>query len=229
MNLRKTVASLSVALLVAGSGGIVAAQDEPTPGVLGNPVTHECVTELGTSEVPENVTGYIITSEESLATFSVTEELAGQGVTEAIGTTNAVIGTLLVDNDGNPLACSRIDVDLRTLVTDESRRDARMLDALNVDGNPVSTFIVTEITDLDGSLEDGVQTELTLVGNLTINGIEKQVSWDATVTHQDGSISGNASTTVRFDDFEVSKPVMGPVMSIDDEVTITMDIVAVAQ
>ena len=65
-----------------------------------------------------------------------------------------------------------------------------------------------------------------LVGNLTIHGVEKQVSWDTTVTLVDGVITGTATTQVTFDEFEIEKPVIGPVMSIEDEVDLTIDIVA---
>lgn len=228
MNMKKAITSLSLGLMLATSVAGVSAQ-ESTAGVLGDATATECVTDLGTAEVPENATGYAISSEESQASFTVTEELAGSGVTDAIGTTNAVIGTLLVDADGNPLACSRIDVDLRTLATDESRRDARIQEALNTTENPVATFIVTEISVLDAPLEEGEETQLTLIGNLTINGVEKQVSWDATVTLQDGSITGSATTVIQFDEFEVEKPVLGLVMSIEDDVTLTIDLVASAQ
>lgn len=228
MNLKQTIGSLSLGILLAGSTALAAAQ-ESTPGVIGDPTANECVTDLGTTEVPENASGYVINSEESQASFTVTEELAGQGLNDAVGTTNAVIGTIVIDNDGNPLICSRIDVDLRTLVTDESRRDARIQDALNTSDHPVATFIVTEITSLDGSLEDGNETELTLVGNLTINGVEKQVSWHAMVTLEDGTVTGSATTLIRFDDYGVNKPVMGPVMSIEDEVTLIIDIVAAVE
>lgn len=227
MSLKTFAASMTLGLLISGSSFMAIAQENAaTPGVMGEPAAHECVTDLGTAEVPENAKGFVISSEESQAQFTVTEELAGQGLNDAVGTTNAIIGTLLVDNEGNPLPCSRIDVDLRTLQTDESRRDARMLSALNVNEYPVATFIVTEISGIEGPLEEGTETNLILVGNLTISGVEHQVSWDATVTLQDGVVKGSASTMIRFDDYGVSKPVMGPVMSIEDEVYLTIDIVA---
>lgn len=229
MSFKKTTTLILLGILLACSSTLGFAQNEgATPGVLGEAATAECVTDLGTSEVPDNATGYVINSEESQASFTVTEELAGQGLNDAIGTTSAVIGTLLVDADGSPLPCSRIDVDLRTLVTDETRRDARIQDALKTADFPVATFIVTEISGLDAPLSEGEAVEFTLVGNLNIHGIEKQVSWDVTVTLEDGAISGSARTVIQFADFDVEKPVMGPVMSIEDDVTLSIDIEAVA-
>ena len=225
MEWKKTFTALSLGIMVAGTSAVVAAQ-EATPGVLGDAVASECVTELGTAEVPENASAYVVNSAESLATFSSMEELAGAGVNEAIGTTSAVIGTILIAEDGTPLACSRIDIDLRTLATDESRRDGQIQKAMETDEFPLATFIVTAIEGLEGPLAEGIETELVLLGNLSIHGVEKQVSWDTTVTLNDGVVTGTATTQVTFDDFAIDKPVIGPVMSIEDEVNLTIDIVA---
>lgn len=225
MEWKKTFTALSLGIMVAGTSAVVAAQ-EATPGVLGDAVASECVTELGTAEVPENASAYVVNSAESLATFSSMEELAGAGVNEAIGTTSAVIGTILIAEDGTPLVCSRIDIDLRTLVTDESRRDGQIQKAMETDEFPLATFIVTAIEGLEGPLAEGIETELVLLGNLSIHGVEKQVSWDTTVTLNDGVVTGTATTQVTFDDFAIDKPVIGPVMSIEDEVNLTIDIVA---
>lgn len=227
MELRKTIAALSLGIMLSGASALGVAQ-EATPGVLGDAVTTECVTDLGSAEVPDNASAYVVNSVESRAAFSSMEELAGAGVNEAIGTTSAVIGTILIAEDGTPLACSRIDIDVRTLVTDESRRDGQIQRAMETDEFPLATFIVTAIEGLEGPLKEGTETDLVLVGNLTIHGVEKQVSWQTTVTLNDGVVTGTATTQVTFDDFDINKPVIGPVMSIEDEVNLTIDIVAEA-
>ena len=68
-----------------------------------------------------------------------------------------MIGTILIAEDGTPLACSRIDIDLRTLVTDESRRDGQIQKAMATDEFALATFIVTGIEGLDGPLEEGTE------------------------------------------------------------------------
>lgn len=228
MNPKKLINSVAAGLMFSSSLMMASAQ-EATPGVISDAVQHECVTEIGKTEIPEGATAFVISGDAVKASFKVTEELAGTGLNDAIGTTNAVIGMLLLDDAGNPLPCGRIDVDLRTLVTDEPRRDIRILLALGTEYSPLGTFIITEVKGLDGPLEEGVETEMTLIGNLNLNGVDKQVSWDAKVTLADGSITGSATTTVRFDEFDIEKPVMGPVMSIEDEIILTIDIEAEAQ
>jgi len=215
---------VSGVLLIPGGMTTVAAQ-EATPGILGTAVATECKTDLGTSEVPDGATGYTVDSEKSEARYKVEEELAGQGTNEAVGTTNAVIGTILIDKDGKPLPCSRFDVDLRTLQTDEAKRDARVQEALDTSEYPVATFIVTDVQPAS-DLKDGEAVDVTLIGNLELHGVSQQVSWTGTVTKDGDSISGTATTTVSFDAYDITKPVIGPVMSIDDTLTLEIDLVA---
>lgn len=225
MDLKKTLTALTLALTLSSSVLVGTAQ-EATPGVLGDAVTAECTTDIGTSEVPDGATGYVVTAEESEVGFTVDETL-DSGDATAIASTKAVAGTILVDGDGTPLACSRIDVDLRTLVSDQPRRDDQMLKALDITNFPVATFIVTEIQG--EPLVEGKEVELTLVGNLTVHGVEKQVSWDATVTLVDGQIQGSATTRITFGDFDITKPEMGPVVNIADNIEITIELSAAPQ
>lgn len=225
MNLKKTFTSLSLGLMLASSVAIASAQDaaEATPGVLGDATTTECVTDLGTAEVPDGATGYVVNADESNAGFTIDESL-NTGDTTAVASTTAIAGTILIDGDGTALSCSRIDVDLRTLQSNEARRDDNMLNALDINNYPVATFIITEVQG--DALVEGQETELVLIGNLSIHGVEKQVSFEATVTLQDGTVTGTATTQITFDDFDVEKPTMGPVISIADEINLTIDIVA---
>jgi polyisoprenoid-binding protein YceI len=215
---------LVICMLIVGSAA-TSAQDV-TSGVIGDAVETTCVTGLGTAEAPDGALSFVLNSEQSAARYIVEEELASTGLTEAVGETNAVIGTILLGEDGTPLPCSRFDVDLRTLQTDETRRDARVQDALETEAYPVATFIVTSIEGLEGGLVDGVETDVTLVGNLEMHGVMNQVAWSATVTRSGDTITGTATTTVSFDDYGVEKPVMGPVMSIADDFELQIDLVA---
>lgn len=210
--------------LISGDMAAVSAQ-EATPGIIGTAVATECTTDLGTSEVPDGATGYTVDGETSEARYTVEEELARQGTNEAIGTTNAVIGTILIDADGTPLPCSRFDVDLRTLQTDEAKRDARVQEALETGTYPVATFIVTDV-QLASDLKEDEPTDVTLVGNLDLHGVSQQVIWTGSVTKAGDSLSGTATTTVSFDAYGITKPVIGPVMSIADTLTLEVDLVA---
>ena len=118
---------------------------------------------------------------DSVARYRAQEELADRGANEAVGETNSIVGQIYFDHEGMPLACSRWDVDLRTLTSDESRRDNYLRgNTLQTDTYPVATFVLTSVDGLDRPLQDGQETAFSLVGNLTMHGVTKLVRWDVT-------------------------------------------------
>ena len=150
------------------------------------------------------------------------------GANTAVGTTDQVVGNIYFDADGNPLACSRFDADLRTLTSDESRRDNFLRgNTLETDTYPIATFVVTSIEGLNTALVDGQEAHVTLIGNLTIHGVTRQVAWDATVTRNGDTITASANTTFDLEDFAIEKPIVGPVLSIDDTIELNVELVAV--
>jgi polyisoprenoid-binding protein YceI len=223
------VAAFVLALLVAAGVALarpVAAQDAPattTPGVLETPAaTIDCET-----AAPAPDTTYAIVSEESAARYRAQEELANVGATEAVGETNAIIGSILFDESGMPLACSRFDVDMRTLQSDSSRRDNYLYgNTLETEQYPLATFILTAVEGLTAPLADGEETTFTLIGNLTVHGVTKLVAWETTAMLDDEQLTGSAVTTFAMPDFEIEPPVVGPVVSLDETVQLEVDIVA---
>lgn len=227
------IAPLSLAAVgIASIMTPVAAQEEaaPTPGVLTTPAAEiNCATDGDTpAEVYQQVaSAYTIVSEESEARYRAQEELAGQGANEAVGATQAFIGTIMFDADGMPLECSRWDVDLRTLTSDESRRDNYLYNnTLETGEFPLATFVLTSVEGLDAALIDGEETTFTLVGNLTVHGVTKLVSWEATVTKDGEKLTGSAKTTFNMPDFDIEPPKVGPVISLDETVVLEIDITA---
>ena len=171
-------------------------------------------------------TTYALTSD-SVARYISEEELAGQGANTAIGETSTIIGNLYFDADGNPMACSRVDVDLRTLESDESRRDNFLRgNTLQTDTYPIATFVVTSVEGLDGALANGQETTFYLVGNLTMHGVTKQIRWEVTATLDGDNLTGKASTEFDMADFSIEEPVVGPVLSVDSTIKLEIDVVA---
>ena len=201
-----------------------------TPGVLSDPAIEiNCNTEGDdVSEVVAQIASiYEIDSEHSTARYRAQEELAGQGANEAVGETNAIIGQLLFDANGMPLECSRFDVDLRTLQSDESRRDNFLYtNTLETETYPLATFVLTSVEGLDSALVDGEETTFTLIGNLTIHGETKLVAWEATVTKDGETITGSAKTSFNMPDFNIEQPIVGPVISVDENVALEIDLTA---
>jgi polyisoprenoid-binding protein YceI len=169
-----------------------------------------------------------IDATQSFARYIAQEELEGLGDNEVVGETQALQGMLLFDESWLPIAGSRIDVDMRTLASDEARRDNYLYDNVLETGEfPLATFIVTGIEGLDAGLVDGEEATFTLVGDLTLHGVTNQAKWEVTAKLDGETLTGSATTSFELQNYEMEKPIVGPVISIDDIIVLEMDVVAV--
>lgn len=216
--------TLAFAVMFSGATGQEATPAATSAGVLDTPVTE---LDCDDSVTPVATSSYGIVSEESEVRYVAEEELSDIGANTAIGATNAVIGQILFDDAGLPLACSRFDADLRTLQSDESRRDNYLYtNTLETGQYPLATFILTSVEGLPEPLADRQETPIVLIGNLTIHGVTKAVAWEATVTKDGDAIAGSAWTTFDMSDFEIEEPVVGPVISVDETIRLEIDLTA---
>ena len=220
---------LALAAFAGAAVGSVAvsAQEEAAiaPGVLATPPSAlDCA-----ATPPEPAATYTIVSGESEARYRAQEELANVGATEAVGRTQAIIGQILFDEAGLPLACSRFDVDMRTLQSDQARRDNYLYEnTLETGAFPLATFVLTAVEGLDGELPDGEETTFTLIGNLTVKDQTRLVAWEATVTREGDRLVGSAATEFDMPDYAIEPPIIGPVVSINETVALEVDITAEA-
>ncbi len=213
------LALLATLTLSTAFAATATAQDD-----VASPSAADCDVEQAIANAP---VVYAINGEESTASYVAMEELASVGANEVVGTTNAIIGSILFDEEGNPLPCSNFAVDMRTLVTDENRRDNYLrTNTLESDTYPFAIFIVSAVEGLEGPIADGDTVTATLVGDLTLHGVTKTVSWDAEITRDGDSFTGTATHTFLIEDYDMEKPIVGPVVSIDDEVTLNIEVTA---
>ncbi|MFM9107953.1 MAG: YceI family protein, partial [Chloroflexota bacterium] len=177
---------------------------------------------------PVPAVAYAIEIDTSTVRYLVREELASIGNVTAIGETKALIGSIGFDAEGNPLPCSRFDADLRTLKSDNSRRDNYLYNnTLETGVYPLASFVLSGVEDLDGPLPLGEETSFSLVGNLTMHGVTRQGRWIATATRTDDALVGTAVTRFEMPDFAIVPPKVGPVLAIDETVQLEVDISAV--
>ncbi|MBA3414833.1 MAG: YceI family protein, partial [Chloroflexia bacterium] len=192
-------------VLVSGGAGLsarAAAQDAaPTPGVLdASPAQLECTAVEGVAGI------YAIASDESEARYRVQEELASIGAIEAVGATKAIVGNLYLGAEGQPRACSRFDLDLRTLRSDDARRDNYLYNnTLETGTYPLATFVLSKVEGLEGPLADEAAT-FRLIGDLTLHGVTKPVAWEVTASRDDDAIVGKAWTVFEMPQFAITPP-----------------------
>lgn len=169
---------------------------------------------------------YVVDPNQSEARYIAEEELAGIGANTAIGKTKTMQGAFLFDAEGNPIPCSTIYVDVRTFESDSSKRDNFLRgNTLQSDQFPLAQFVVSEIEDFTMPA-DGEETTFVLVGNFTLHGVTKTMAWTVTASRDGDTLTGSAKTQFDMADFEIEKPIVGSVLSIEDTIQLEIDLVA---
>ncbi|MCC7367734.1 MAG: YceI family protein [Chloroflexi bacterium] len=210
-------------LLVTGAGLLVAsilhlstpAVAAPSAGVVAAPARAE-VTRVDLAPGGE-------------ARYRAMEVLSGRGVNEAIGRTNEMTGSLLFDVAGSVVPeQSRVTVDLRNLQSDSAMRDRYIQrTTLQTMQYPTAEFVLTAAPGLPLPLPASGTAAFELVGDLTLHGITRPATWQATATFGEADVTGTATTTVLLTDFGMEPPRAGPVLSIEDAVRLELDVRAV--
>jgi polyisoprenoid-binding protein YceI len=234
---RRALPLVSSTVIAAGivtsvTSGVVA-QESATPTAMGLVQTVEDLPECPVAEIgalPEGVdaaTVYAIVPEESTARYRVMEELAQVGENEAVGETQAIVGQFGFGDDGLPVPCSRFDVDLRTLQSDQAKRDNYLYrNTLEAETYPLATFVVRAVEGMEAPLQEGQETTLRLIGDLTLRDVTKLVAWEAKVTLAEGALTGTAATMFEMADFGITPPSVPVVLSLDETIRLEVDLTA---
>lgn len=167
---------------------------------------------------------------ESEARFVIDEVLRGSPKT-VVGTTNQVAGQIAVDpTDPDGAEVGTILINARTFATDSTSRD-RMIQnqILETEAHEYISFQPTALTGLPPRASIGDMLTLKVVGDLTIRGVTRPVTFDATVMPETASrLEGSATTTIRFADWGISIPQVPSVTGVSDDVRLELTFVATA-
>ncbi len=154
----------------------------------------------------------------SFAGFRVQEELVSIGGTEAVGRTGEVTGTIVID--GTTLESAEVGVDMASITTDQSRRDGRVRDALEVDQFPTATFVLSEPVDLGAGAANGEAVSVEAQGQMTIHGVTRDTTASLQAQLVDGTAVVVGTVPFTFADYQVEKPSAASVVSVADDATI---------
>lgn len=175
---------------------------------------------------------YRVVAESSEAAYFADEELASVGIpSTAKGATNAITGSFFLTSDSwqlHPSQQSTFTVDLTTLSSDEDRRDNRVQEALETSAFPSATFTVRSITGVDSTLPPEQEQTFQMTGILDLHGVEREIAWQVEARREGNVITALATTTFFFADFEITPPNIGGFVSVEDDVTLQMQIIAQA-
>ncbi len=166
-----------------------------------------------------NAVRLVVDPAASQASYHAHEQLVGKALpSEAVGTSPGVSGSLVLGPDGSIAADqSTISVDLTQLKSDESRRDNYVKNnTLQTNAYPTATFVAHAVQGLSTPLPTSGTATFQLLGDLTVHGVTKPVTWELTAQFADTTVTGSATTGVNMTDFGMTPPRVGPVLNIED-------------
>jgi polyisoprenoid-binding protein YceI len=170
---------------------------------------------------------FVIIPEQSEAAYFVDEELANVGLpSTAKGLTNDIEGQFALNPDGTLAGETTFTVGLTTLESDESRRDQRVQEALETGTYPAATFTATSVSGYDPSITEGEEHTMTMTGTLDLHGVQREVTWEVKARVEGNVITALATLVVPFADFNITPPTFAGLVSIDDQATLQVQIVA---
>lgn len=146
-----------------------------------------------------------------------------------VGVTDQVAGQIALDpSDLAATQLGVIQVNARTLATDNDFRNRAIKNAiLNTDSYEFVTFTPTSISGLPATVTVGQPFTFQITGDLTIKDTTRSVTFDATVTPvSETELSGTASTSVLYRDFNLAIPDSPSVDTVADTVRLEIDFVA---
>lgn len=173
---------------------------------------------------------FAIVPAQTTASYSVFENLIFENKpnNDAIGTTHSVSGNFSIKTGTSPLvAAMNMQVDLRTLQTDSSRRDNYVRqNALQTDTYPYATFVSTSTQNLPASYTDGQTVQFQLTGNLTMHGKTNGEVFAVKGKVEGKTITGTATSTIYMTDFGIQPPNLANIAISQNKVTVSITFTA---
>lgn len=160
------------------------------------------------------------------ARYRVREQLAGIDFpNDAVGATSAISGAIVLAADGSVMpAQSLITIDLRPLTSDKERRDGYVQRRLlETEQFPTATLKVTALRGVPRPLPTSGPLTLTLEGDLTVHGTTRPTTWEVTATATPEGYTGTAVTRFTFETFELTKPRLAILVSVEDTIALEYD------
>ncbi len=163
---------------------------------------------------------------QATARYRVKEQLVGVDfLNDAVGSTSAVTGTIVVMPDGKFGPQSKLVVDLKSIASDQELRDGYVRTRiLETEKFPTLEFVPT------GGLTANVPSPATaqaigfkMVGNLTLKGVTKPVTWTVAGTLRGATVAGVANTSIKFADFNLPKPSVPLLLSAEDSIALEVE------
>jgi polyisoprenoid-binding protein YceI len=168
----------------------------------------------GADIAPTNAAGagvfhFVIDPAGSKATYVVREKLSAlPASSNAVGETSVISGDLWLTPEGlNLTQKSQFKVDLRTLRSDESRRDGFITGTtLQANRFPFAEFVIEAVTGFPANYVEGQEVPLILTGTMTIRQVAKPLTFQVKARRAGDTLTAIADTDFKMTDFGLTPP-----------------------
>jgi polyisoprenoid-binding protein YceI len=199
-----TVAAVLIVAVVGGSWFYVKVIDKPAPKLTLDS-TSGTSTPAGADDGTTDGTWNV--SQESVVQYRVKETLFGAS-NEATGKTSSVTGSITIN--GATVNAGSFMIDMNSVSSDKAQRDGQFRGRImNTSQFPTAAFKLTSPIALP-SVEIDTPINATAMGNLTLHGVTKQVTFGVVAKRVTGQIKVNGSIPVHFSDYAINNPSGGP-------------------
>jgi polyisoprenoid-binding protein YceI len=152
---------------------------------------------------------------DSFAGYRIKENLVGIGAKTTTGRTPKVSGSLTFA--ANSVTATEIQVNLATLVSDDSQRDAQLrTQAIQTARFPTATFSLTDPIRLATIPADGATVDIDAAGKLTLHGVTRTATIPLQAKRAGDVIVVTGSLDVQFADYGITPPSSFHVVSVED-------------
>lgn len=158
--------------------------------------------------------------------YRVREQLVNVSLpNDAIGRASTITGGIALDSTGGVIAGgSQFVIDVTTLKSDRDRRNGYVRGRLlETEQFPTVTFAPTAVSGVRLPLPTSGETSFTIPGNLTVKGVTYPVTWQGKGSFSGGEFSGTAATAFSFADFNLTKPRVPVLLSVEDTIKLEYD------
>jgi len=180
------------------------------------------------SVLPAGARRFAIVTERSVATIRVREQVAAiPAPGDAILTTRAFSGSVVLLPDGSFASGSAFAADLDTLKSDEPLRDEWIkFNTLNTRVYPRAEFTLERVSGVPMPIAAQGEWSSTLEGTMKIHGVERRITWPVQVTRSSGEVRVRGATAFHFGDYGMAVPANRLILSVVDDVRLEIDLVA---
>lgn len=216
---QKEAAPVTEEVRQAASATASSASSTPSPGATAAPGSTS--TFKGKS--------YKIIEGQSTAWYLAGEKLASLPLpSTAKGVTNDVTGEFhLADGGLDPSKPTTFTVGLKSLKSDQGQRDRRVQDALETSKFPTATFTAKSLTGLPADF-GATHVVMQLTGTFELHGVKQEVTWELKAKRDGDILSGLATLKLKYSDFNITPPNIAGFVSVEDNLTLQVQLFAAA-